>query len=412
MNFLYDCLLVLSALFLFPKFLWDFFVKKKRAPTFSERLGLAIPDPKGKRVIWIHAISVGETKAAQPLFERLKAAHPEAFFLVTHTTATGRQEAKRSLSSADAFAYMPLDFSWIMKRWAKTLRPSHFILIEGDFWFNQLRALKRQGTKLILASGKISERSASRFSKIPFFSKQLFGLFDLFCVQSEEYAIRFAPFVKDSVVTGNLKFDSKPSPLPSLASLHHYQKPMITLASTHALEEKLLLEALKPFLANYIILLAPRHPQRLEEVKKLLQSQEISYSLWSELEQASGLETVILIDLMGQLSICYEMSQLAFVAGSFVDGIGGHNMLEPCLYGCPSLFGPYAYSQKELVSYVLQAGAGMQLDVSQIASVIEGYLQDPLSLAAMRASALDLSKRTGKVSETTCFLMKEKSIWK
>ncbi|MDP1607758.1 MAG: glycosyltransferase N-terminal domain-containing protein [Chlamydiales bacterium] len=387
-------------------------MKKKRAPTFSERLGLAIPDPKGRRVIWIHAISVGETKAAQPLFERLKADHPEAFFLVTHTTATGRQEAKRSLSSADAFAYMPLDFPWIMNRWAKTLRPSHFLLIEGDFWFNQLQALKRQGTKIILASGKISERSASRFSKIPFFSKQLFGVFDLFCVQSDEYATRFAPFVKSSVVTGNLKFDVKPQSLSPPASLHRYQKPMITLGSTHALEEKFLLAALKPFFAHYTILLAPRHPERLEEVKKLLQSQGISYSLWSELERASGEETVILVDLMGQLSICYAISQLAFVAGSFVDGVGGHNMLEPCLYGCPSLFGPYTYTQKELVSYVLQARAGMQLDVSQVASVIEGYLQDPISLTAMRASALALSKGTGKVSETTCFLMKEKSIWK
>ncbi|MCC6127834.1 MAG: hypothetical protein IT584_01355, partial [Chlamydiae bacterium] len=185
--------------------------KKQKGPNLSERLGLSIPDTSAKPVIWIHAVSVGETKAARPLFLRLKIAYPDAFFLITHATQTGYEEAKRSLASADSFAFLPLDLSLVVRRWVKALKPTHFILMEGDFWWNLLSALKKQKTKLVLVSGKISGKSASRFRKIPFFAKKLFGLFDVFCVKSEEEAFRFAPFRNLLHVTGNIKFDLEPA---------------------------------------------------------------------------------------------------------------------------------------------------------------------------------------------------------
>lgn len=404
---IYDVLLALSAVF------WLFFkrLKKRNAqPGLKERLGFNLPETNGKRVIWLHAVSVGETKAARPLFLLLKKSYPDAFFFVTTTTFTGQQEAKRSLSSADAFAFLPLDLSWIMQRWAKKLNPTHFVLIEGDFWWNLLRILKKRKTKLILASGKISKKSASRFKKVPFFAKHLFGFFDLFCVQNQEMASLFSSFRKDLHIAGNLKYDLEPL-IVSTQLLEKFQRPFLTLSCTHGSEENLLLDALNNFLKSFSIFLAPRHPERFDEVEKLLQQKKLSYVRWSQIEKATGEETIILMDCIGKLAICYTKSLFAFVAGSFVDHIGGHNVLEPCLYGCPSFFGPYTYSQKELTTLILREKAGLQIPLERIEATIQHLLQNPSSLEDMRESAKRASQINRGAAKKTFSLGQEKRIW-
>ena len=374
----YDALIALLAFGSSPKLLWDRWKKKKKNPTLSERFGWKLPDPQGKPVIWIHAVSVGEAKAAQSLFRSLKDQYPASFFLITTGTATGQAEAKRSLPEADAFFFLPLDFSFVMRRWAKALRPTHFILIESDFWAHLLLELKKQKTFLVLASGKISERSASRFRFFSFFAKKLFGLFDLFCVQSKEYASRFAPFVPQLYITGNLKFDAEPKPIditPWQGLCRHHA---ITIASTHAPEEESLLKALKPLFADLLIFLAPRHPERVNAVEKILQDLQIPFIRWSQVEGRTGHETVILIDSMGQLPICYKLSKLAIVAGSFTDKVGGHNLIEPCLYGCPSLFGPFTHAQTEFTHRILEAGAGLQIPLSAVEKTVDQILKNTL----------------------------------
>ncbi len=405
----YDLLLLLLSLGCIPKLLKDGW-RGKRGASLMERLGMRVPDAGGKAVIWIHAVSVGETKAAQPLFLRLKREFSEAFFLVTHATWTGKEEAKRSLGSADAFAFLPLDFSWIMRRWAKKLKPTYFVLIEGDFWFNQLSALKREGTRIVLASGKISERSARRFGFFSFFAKRLFGMFDLFCVQHDEYAARFAPFVRDVYVTGNLKFDVEPQEIKGKLA----QPPgrqVLTIACTHDPEEELLLTVLEPMFSRLMIFLAPRHPERFDAVEKLLIRKRISFLRLSQLENASGQETVILVDAMGQLPFCYANSRLALVGGSFTDRIGGHNVLEPCLYGCPSFFGPYMQGQKELTSHVLSMGAGQQIALHEVLPILERFFSDSRFFEEMKHGADRLFSSGKGSAEKVIFLMREKRIW-
>jgi len=387
---LYDALLTVFAIGSLPKLVLDRWKKKKKRPTFSERLGFKIPDPKGMPVIWIHAVSVGETKAAEPLFQKLRILYPDSFFLITNGTATGHMEAKRSLAAAHAFAFMPLDFSWIQRRWAKALRPTHFILMESDFWYNQLCALKEQKTKLILVSGKLSERSAARFLRFSFFSKKLFGLFDVLCVQNEEHAARFSPFSTNIHVTGNLKLDTLPQKVDLAPVEALIQQRAITLASTHAPEEEELLKALKPLFPDLLIYLAPRHPERFDLVEKILISEQISYIRWSQISYRTGKETVILIDSMGQLPICYSLSKLAIVAGSYTDKVGGHNLLEPCLYGCPTLFGPHTYSQKEFSTKLLAAKAGLQVQLSDLEQTVRRLLENPAHLQEMSRSAATL----------------------
>jgi 3-deoxy-D-manno-octulosonic-acid transferase len=393
-----DFLILLYLIGMGPKLLFDRIIKGKRHPGFIQRLGFRLPKAD-RPVIWIHAISVGEIKAAQPLFLELKKRDPEAFFLITTTTATGQAEAKRSLAEADAFAYLPIDLSWVVRRWVQKLNPKLFVLVESDFWFNLLRALKANGTKVVLVSGKVSERSAKRFGWFPQFSKKLFSHFDLLCVQNEEHLQRFLPLVPDSkrlCVTGNLKLDIEPKKvdIPYWKERLKIEGPILTISCTHAGEEELLLDAVG---FDWFILLVPRHPERFEEVAAILSRKNIPYFRWSRLDKRRGGERVLLVDAMGQLPICYSLSRLAIVAGSYVERIGGHNVLEPSLYGAPVVFGPYTHGQKELVKLAIESGAGAMVPVEELRAFIHkshsqsppaGQLQHGRGATARTVSAL------------------------
>lgn len=399
MNFL----LFLYLLAIAPKLFWDRWTKKKRHPAFLHRIGWRLPPNHHREVIWIHAVSVGEVKAVQSLFCKLRRHKPHAFFLITTTTATGQEEAKRSLEGADFFTYLPLDFSWIARRWARLFRPSLFLLVETDFWPHLLSSLKREGTKIALVNGKLSATSARRLAYFPSFSRKLFSHFDLLCVQSEEHRLRFLPFLSNPAslfITGNLKEDMPPQKVSPLS----LPAPCITLSSTHFPEEEWLLDALQHI--DAILFLAPRHPERFEEVAKMLKKKQISFVRWSQLSQTKrGEERIVLVDAMGQLPTCYTSSRLAIVGGSFVDQVGGHNVLEPCLYGIPVLFGPFAFAQKKLIVRVLQAKAGLQVSLEELPHAVQNILSHPEQEQQFRAAAEELIKAQGKATARTLELL-------
>lgn len=379
-----NALVLLYLLIIAPKLLLDRVLKGKRHPGFLQRIGFNIPEAD-RPVIWIHAVSVGEVKSAQPLFRELREKEKNAFFLITTTSATGQAEAKRSLPEADAFAYLPIDLSWVVKRWVKQLNPRRFILIESDFWFNLLSALKKNGTEISLVSGKLSERSARRFLYFSPFAKRLFALFDHLCVQNEEHWDRFFPLVDDPArlhITGNIKLDFKPQPIEGTLEL---PQPVITISCTHAPEEEMLLDALEE--GNWFIILAPRHPERFEGVAELLKKKNIPFSRWSQRESGGR---VLLVDAMGQLPICYAHSRLSILGGSFVEHIGGHNVLEPCLYGTPVIFGPHMYGQGEFTKRALDSGAGIQVSLNHLRQTVIDFFNKPEQEMEMRLSAREL----------------------
>ena len=373
---------------------------------FFKRIVQKIPDPAGKAVIWIHGVSVGEIKSSQSLFHSLRQSHPNAFFLITTTTETGQAEAKRSLPEADAVAYLPIDIPWLVAAWARALKPHLFLLIESDFWPFLLRAIRKVGGKIVLVSGKMSERSARRFRFFSILSKKLFSLFDLICVQNEEHYSRFLPLVSNPgslQIAGNIKFDIKPQAvdIEYWRNLLQPAPQTIAITCTHEAEEEMLLDLLYPQ-TEFFFLLAPRHPHRFATVAQLLDRRNIPYCRWTRLEERRGGERVILVDAMGKLSICYALSRLAVLGGSFVP-IGGHNLLEPCQYGAPVLFGPHMHTQKELVSLVLASGAGRQVSSSQIASEIQSILENPRVEADMKKAALHLATSAGGAVKKTLF---------
>lgn len=372
-----NAFLLLYFILMAPKLLLDR-LKGKRHPEFLQRLGFYLPKPD-KPVIWIHAVSVGEIKAASPLFKALKT--NENYLFITATTATGLAEAKRSLPEADAFAYLPIDFTWVVRRFVKILNPKRFVLVESDFWPNLLKALNRNGTTISLVSGKMSERSAKRFQLFSSFSKRLFSLFDHLCVQNEEHYERFLPFADPArlKVTGNLKLDIKPQPVTQKLDL---DGPVITISCTHAPEEEMILNALSD--GRWTLILAPRHPERFNEVANLLERKKLPFSRWSQ----SKTGKILLVDAMGQLPICYAHSRLAILGGSFIDGIGGHNVLEPCLYGTPVFFGPYTQTQREFAKRVLEAKAGRQISISDLRESVDQFfagLEEPMRLGTQLA---------------------------
>lgn len=390
-----NILIILYLLVITPKLLWDRVLKGKRHPALLQRLGLRIPTAN-RPVVWIHAVSVGEVKAAQPLFRKLKEKDPASFFLITTTSATGQAEAKRSLPEADAFAYLPIDLTFVVRRWVRKLNPKLFILVESDFWYNLLSALKTNGTKIVLVSGKMSERSARRFLRFSSFAKKIFSHFDRLCVQNEDHYRRFFPLVPDPTrlhITGNLKLDIQPQPISRSLDL---PQPVITISCTHAPEEELLLDALQS--GPWFIILVPRHPERFEDVAQLLTRKNIPFSRWSK-GQYQG--KVLLVDAMGQLPICYSHSRLAIVAGSYIDHVGGHNVLEPCLYGTPVIFGPHTYGQKEFATRAIESGAGKMAPLKELRSVVETFFSNPLQEKEMKKSAQQLIQSSRGATERT-----------
>lgn len=358
---------------------------------FQALLGEDIqPLDKGNReLVWVHAVSLGETKAVAPLVEKLRSTFDNPYIVISSITATGHAEAKRSMPWADRHLYLPLDFSWVMRRMLTRIRPDVVIVTETDYWYHFLSTAHELGARLYVVNGKLSERSAKRFARFSSLSHRMFGLFECICVQSEEYRQRFLAIgVPEDrlVVTGNLKFDAS-LPVMSDDAKASFRKKLglnpndriITAGSTHNPEEQLILDAIRPLLdANPAVklLVVPRHPERFNEVYTILKTQGVPCARVSSDTPLPATARVILVDAMGVLKECYQVSELAIVAGSFTEAVGGHNILEPCHYGVPLIFGPQMHSQPELERLVLNAQAGIQTSAQELGRTLETLLHD------------------------------------
>ncbi|MFI5334976.1 MAG: 3-deoxy-D-manno-octulosonic acid transferase, partial [Chlamydiales bacterium] len=320
----------------------------KYRETLKQRFGLKLPDVSllpGEKLLWIHAVSMGETRAVIPLFRLIRAQFPHVKIVISTTTETGHAEARRSMPEAKSHFFLPFDFSWIIKKFMRHLRPSCLILVESDIWYHLLNLAKKHGASVLLVNGKISERSTHRFQKIPAFSKQLFSQFDLYCVQNDLYRERFfslgAPISKLHV-TGNIKLDVIAKPMSSTEKQSFKEELGITdtdrvlvIGSSHEPEEEWLLSALDAVwkhIPTLKVVLVPRHPERFSRVAALLHEKHIDTLIYSKRSEKRGGERVVLIDAMGLLNSCYQIAEVAIVAGSFLPSVGGHNIFEPIIY--------------------------------------------------------------------------------
>jgi len=348
----------------------------------QKRLGRDLPTVQrdGRPLVWIHAVSLGEIRAVAPLAKRL-----QAQVVISTVTQTGYDEALRAIPQADGLFFLPFDFSYLIGRAVKRLSPDLLIIVETDYWLNLQKAVQKQGGKVIAVNAKLSQRSFGRFSKIPFFAKALFGTVDHFCVQTEQHANWFAKVGVDSQkisVCGNLKVDHPPATLNKKELQKQLQLEsqdfLLTLGSTHDPEETLWVEILTSLWKKHPklkVFLVPRHPERFDGVADLLAANEIAFARWSTGGDFKS-TNLILVDRMGVLGSCYQLSDLAFVGGTFAPKVGGHNLIEPALYGgvC-TIYGPFVHAQPAFVQLMQQYGAGRMLSqedaICQVLELVE-----------------------------------------
>ena len=359
------CAYTLLSYLLLPYALLHLVVRGRKQPAYlkhvGERFGFYALTP-AKPVIWLHAVSVGETRAAQPLVKALRKAYPEHQILLTHMTPTGRETSEQLFGEGVLRCYLPYDFPQAVKRFLLHFKPVAGVLLETEIWFNLIHLCKRANIPLYLVNARLSEKSAARYSA--FRNLVGAGLKELTAVaaQTESDAERLRALGANTVqVTGNLKFDIRP-PFFALELGRELRsnfgaRPVFLAASTRVGEEELVLQAVSAAnISGLLSVIVPRHPQRFDEVAALLERRGIRFQRRSEEKAAANDTQVVLGDSMGEMFAYYAACDVAFVGGSLLP-LGGQNLLEACAMGKPVLIGPHTFNFADASELAVQAGA-------------------------------------------------------
>lgn len=400
----YSLLTAVVLLLALPYFLYAAIRHKKYVGSLGQRLGY-LPvsfNLDGDASIWVHAVSVGEVLAARPLLAALRERYPRLKLFLSTTTLTGQQLARRNLSDVDAVFYFPFDWPFTARRTLDVVKPKLFVMMETEIWPNVLRECQRRGVKTALVNGRISYKSFPRYRLIRPFFRRVLGDIDRFCVQGEEAARRLTELGADPAritVTGSLKFDSLgSSPTPGRGPervLRFFRvspnRPVLIAGSTLKGEEEAVIRAFNRIRitgGNALLVVAARHPERFAEVERLCRQEGLSTVRRSELaiDDEPRVDAVVL-DTIGELAQLYQIATAVFVGGSLVPA-GGHNILEPAVFGKPIVFGPHMENFQEIAEAFLANGAAVQVRSGrELDEVLPSLMGDPVRRARLGAAA-------------------------
>jgi len=373
--FIYNTLLYSISIIASPYFLCKLVFTKKHRMSLSQRFG-KLPQSlmaDGKSV-WIHAVSVGEVAAAMPFIDEFRKAFPDYRILLSTVTATGNQFAKK-IKNIDGLFFFPFDYSFAVKKAIAHISPNIFITFETEIWPNFLKSAQDMNIPCILINGRISPDSFKHYKKTKFFFKHILKNFSAFCMQTEQDRTRILELGAEKrkvSVTGNTKFDALVSKeentdiknkFTKIFGIEENDKVMIA-GSTHQGEEEKVLDAfeyIRQKVSNVLLILAPRHPERFQEVTKLLKDRNMNYALRSTLDKIKrDKQQVVILDTIGELSKLYTIADVVFIGGSLVP-TGGHNVIEPASLGKPVVFGPYMYNFTESAKLLLEGKGAIQV---------------------------------------------------
>jgi len=402
MRYLYSVLFFVAIPLIVLRLLW----KSIRFPVYrtriSERFALK-PALKQPVDVWVHAVSLGEVIAASPLIEKLLEKNQRV--MVTTTTPTGSVKIIDSFGDKIEHQFLPYDLMVLQRRFLRQIKPGKVIIIETELWPNLLTAVKRSNIPLLLMNARLSEKSMKGYQKIKAIIKPALACFTKILAQSEEDAKRFLILGAESTqvqVVGNIKFDRPPLSANDLTEIQEAVKHLgaskfIWLAaSTHHNEEQLLLDTftkLKAEIPELVLMVAPRHPERFQDIINLMQGSNFKTGTRSQSKEWNPDMDIIVLDSMGELSNFYFVSDLAFVGGSLVP-IGGHNMLEPVQAGVPVICGNHLHNFQAISRDLLSA------DAMEIVNSPEELTEKVLSLYKNKKRRQEMADNAREVLES------------
>jgi 3-deoxy-D-manno-octulosonic-acid transferase len=404
---LYSLLILAFFAVMSPYLVYQAVRYRKYVRSLPQRLGY-LPlsfNLDGDESIWIHAVSVGEVLTARALLPELRTRYPRLRIFVSTTTMTGQEIAKNNLQYVDAVFYFPFDFGFIVRRTLRLVKPRLFIMMETEIWPNLLRACHREGVRTVLVNGRISSRAYPRYRLARWFFRPVLRHIEQFCMQSDESARRVIDIGAERgrvVVTGSLKFDSLELPgvtsVPDRGSnrvLRYFritaERPVVIAASTLKGEEEHVLEAfqrIRSTMTTALLIIAPRRPERFDDVERLARRSGWNVARRSELRVDYDPRCdVVVLDTIGELAQLYQVATVVFVGGSLVDA-GGHNILEPAVFGKPIVFGPHMQNFAEIARAFLDNGAAIQVrNGRELEPALLDLLGDPVKRARLGAAA-------------------------
>ena len=349
-------------------------------------------------ILWVHAVSVGEMRAAEPLIRALQSSYPSHRILLTHMTPTGRHTGRQLFGDTVLRCYLPYDLPFAVARFLRHYRPRVGVLIETELWPNLIQAGHGAGVPVLLVNARLSARSARGYARFGDLTRNTLQALAAVGAQSEADAERLRALGTARVtVTGNLKFDRGPKPadleLAAKLRARFGARPVLVAASTRDGEEERLLDAVGDAPSELLTVIVPRHPQRFQDVAQILERRGITYQRRSEDAAVRAATRVLLGDSMGELFAYYAACDIAFVGGSLLP-LGGQNLLEACAVGKPVLIGPHMFNFAEATRLAVEAGAALQ-----VADVVE--------LTARLHELLADAERRGRMGKAGLLLMRQ-----
>ena len=360
----------------------------------GERLGLYGRRDAGWHTLWVHAVSVGETRAAEPLIDALMKAYPDSRIVLTHMTPTGRATGKALYAKHGARlvqSYLPDDLEWLVRRFLRFFAPRICILMETEVWPNMGAACQRQQVPVALVNARLSERSLRRGQRFGALMMEAACGITLVAAQTEEDAQRVRALGAPQVaVTGSIKFDVvvPQAALDTGAWLRARagSRPVLLCASTREGEEVLILDAWQAMASRpegMLLAIVPRHPQRFDEVASLVQARGLSLQRRSQLGEAAVSADVLLGDSMGEMFAYYAACDCAFIGGSLLP-LGGQNLIEACALSRPVIVGQHTFNFAQATDEAIAAGGALRVqDAAQMLEQGARLLQDRGARATM-----------------------------
>ena len=399
MRIIYDIFFFLFSLIYLPLFL----IKGKHKEGFLSRLGVVGADVKekikGKNVIWIHAVSVGEMTQGVRLADALRNKYANTRFVLTATTLAGKQIAEHFKKTEDVALYFPVDFRASVDAFIRALCPKALIILETEIWPNLLCALSKKQIPVFIMNGRISDRAIVQYRRIRFFLAPFLKGLTWVGAQDERMRSRFLELGLEPgriTVTGNMKFDWEPSVFQNdkiEAIVKSFKTPgsfLCVAGSTHDGEEAIFFDLVRRFKTEvpfFKLLLAPRHLNRIESIEAQARKKGVKLKRVSAAEPVSASDRVLLLDTMGVLAGLYRLADVVFVGGSLVP-YGGHNLVEPAYFEKPLLFGPWMANFKEMAFEFKKAQGALEVkDAGDLEIEIRRFIREAERGKAMGAAA-------------------------